>query len=73
MTKKNGRPLKYDEQMTEAVKLRLTPAQKFSLQKLADELSNGSIADFIRAQFQDAFEDWREDYEAWKGEALRDG
>ena len=68
MTKKPGGQPKYDEKMTEMVLLRLTPAQKFALQKLADDMANGSIPDFIRSQFEDAFIDWREDYEAWKKE-----
>ena len=68
MANKGGRPKKYDDNMTECVHLRLTPAQKFALQKLADDMSGGNIADFIRKHFTEAFEDWREDYEAWKKE-----
>ncbi len=66
MANRGGRPKIYDERMTEAVYLRLTPAQKFALQKLADDMNGGSIPDFIREQFSEAFDDWREEYETLK-------
>jgi hypothetical protein len=66
MAKNRGGQLKYDERMTETVLLRLTPAQKFALQKLADDMNDGNIADFIREQFSEAFDDWREEYETLK-------
>ena len=65
---KPGPKPKYDDSMTEFVILRMTPLQKFALQKLADDMSGGNISDFIREHFTEAFEDWREDYEAWKKE-----